>query len=141
MAARWQHKPATAAADAGHRGRGDTLEAALATGGRSSLTPNPVVREATWCNPAIEAVADDLARPTRILFTEMLAVGLRDYLNRRDHDFSGAAASLEPGRKSCNSASFRGGIAAAGWPQIPGFWSEMEAGASPNRRTSVGRGR
>lgn len=56
--------------------RGDTLEAALAR--VEAIAPDPEAGRARRdpVYPAIEAVAEDLARPTRILLTELLAAGL-----------------------------------------------------------------
>jgi hypothetical protein len=56
-----------AAADARHYERGHTPAS-----GRSSLTPKPVVRGAIRC-PRIEAVGENLTRPSRILLTELVA--------------------------------------------------------------------
>jgi hypothetical protein len=88
MAARWQHEPTTAAADAGRDERGHTFEVALAR-------VRAIVRDSGAAHarrdpehPAIEAVGDDLARPPRILLTDLLAAGLTDCLNRLRPRFS-----------------------------------------------------
>jgi len=56
--------------------QGDTLLQALAR--VEAVTPDPTAGRAERdpVHPAIEAVADDLARPSRILLTELLAAGL-----------------------------------------------------------------
>jgi hypothetical protein len=56
--------------------RGDTLEAALAR--VEAIVPDPEAGRAQRdpVHPAIEAFAEDLARPSRILLTELLAAGL-----------------------------------------------------------------
>lgn len=56
--------------------RGDTLDQALAR--VASITPDPEAGRAERdpVHPAIEAVAEDLARPTRIMLTELITTGL-----------------------------------------------------------------
>jgi hypothetical protein len=56
--------------------RGDTLDRALAR--VEAIVPDPAAGRAQRdpVHPAIEAVAEDLARPTRILLTELLDAGL-----------------------------------------------------------------
>jgi hypothetical protein len=58
--------------------RGDTLDQALAR--IDSIAPDPEAGRADRdpVHPAIEPIADDLARPTRILLSELLAEGLLD---------------------------------------------------------------
>ena len=56
--------------------RGDTLDRALAR--VEAIAPDPEAGRAERdpVHPAIEPVADELARPTRILLTELLTAGL-----------------------------------------------------------------
>jgi hypothetical protein len=58
--------------------RGDTLDQALAR--VASIMPDPKAgrAERDAVHPTIEALAEDLARPTRILLTELITAGLLD---------------------------------------------------------------
>lgn len=112
--------------------RGDTLDQALAR--VASITPDPEAGRAERdpVHPTIEAVAEDLARPTRILLTELITAGLLeaeliDVADAEEHELANERFVMETRMRWRSAASPLARAARAGGAHLQAAGVDLDS--------------